>query len=111
MKKDIQLRKSLKSHWALIGAILLVLGASAAWADGGLPEGGDETAADNGNKLDIYYENHTAVRGKDETGDTAGLSKFRNTVQIEADRKLSDGWDFHGIFRGTYDGVYDLNKG
>ena len=110
MKKDIQLRKSLKSQLALIGAILLALGSSMAWADG-LPEGGDETAADNGNKLDIYYENHTAVRGKDETGDTAGLSKFRNTVQIEADRKLNDGWDFHGIFRGTYDGVYDLNKG
>ena len=98
MKKDIQLRKSLKSQLALIGAILLALGSSMAWADG-LPEGGDETAADNGNKLDIYYENHTAVRGKDETGDTAGLSKFRNTVQIEADRKLNDGWDFHGIFR------------
>ncbi len=110
MKQANQLRKSLKLQWALIGAVLLAMAAGTAWAEG-LPEGGDETAADNGNKLDIYYENHTAVRGKDETGDTAGLSKFRNTVQIEADRKLSDGWDFHGIFRGTYDGVYDLNKG
>ena len=109
MKKDNQLRKSLKSQWALIGAILLGLSSSMAWADG-LPEGGDGTAADLGNRTDFYYENHTATRGKDETGDTAGLSKFRNTAQIEMDRKLSDGWDFHGIFRGTYDGVYDLNR-
>ncbi|HEY8857693.1 MAG TPA: DUF1302 family protein [Rugosibacter sp.] len=60
--------------------------------------------------VDVFYENATYFRGKDNTGNTVGLSKFRNTLQAEADKKLSDGWSFHGIFRGTYDGVYQLNK-
>ncbi|SFP36993.1 hypothetical protein SAMN05216229_10217 [Geopseudomonas sagittaria] len=56
-----------------------------------------------------FYENATYVR------DTAGLSKFRNTVQVNADRQLEDrgglsNIKFHGTFRGTYDGVYDLNS-
>ncbi len=61
-------------------------------------------------KVDVFYENATHFRGKDNTGDRVGLSKFRNTLQAEADKKLSDGWTFHGIFRGTFDGVYRLNK-
>lgn len=61
-------------------------------------------------KVDVFYENATYFRGKDNTGDRVGLSKFRNTLQAEADKVLSDGWAFHGIFRGTYDGVYQLNK-
>ncbi|MES2236555.1 MAG: DUF1302 family protein [Pseudomonadota bacterium] len=61
-------------------------------------------------KVDVFYENATHFRGKDNTGNTVGLSKFRNTLQAEADKNLSDGWAFHGIFRGTYDGVYQLNK-
>ncbi len=60
-------------------------------------------------KIDISYENDTRFRGKDNTGHRVGLSKFRNTFQAEADKNLSDGWAFHGIFRGTYDGVYQLN--
>lgn len=65
---------------------------------------------DNPWKVDVYYENDTRYRGKDKTGNTVGLSKFRNTLQAEADKKLSDGWAFHGVFRGTYDGVCQLNK-
>ena len=61
-------------------------------------------------KVDIYYENDTRYRGKNSTGDVVGLSKFRNTLQAEADKKLANGWAFHGVFRGTYDGVYELNK-
>ena len=61
-------------------------------------------------KVDIYYENDTHVRGKDNTGHRVGLSKFRNTLQVEADKKLNAGWSFHGILRGTWDGVYRLNK-
>lgn len=61
-------------------------------------------------KVDVFYENDTRYRGKDATGQTVGLSKFRNTLQIEADKGLSDGWAFHGVFRGTWDGVYRLNK-
>jgi len=61
-------------------------------------------------KVDIYYENDTHVRGKDNTGHRVGLSKFRNTLQVEADKKMGGGWNFHGILRGTWDGVYRLNK-
>jgi hypothetical protein len=61
-------------------------------------------------QVDVYYENDTRVRGEDNTGHAAGLSKFRNTLQVEADKKLGDGWAFHGILRGTWDGVYRLNK-
>lgn len=108
MKHSNQLRGSLKSKWALIGATLLAFGASTAWGEG-LPEGGDG-ANDDGSITDVFYENDTRVRGKDDTGNNVGLSKFRNTLQVEADRRLGDGWEFHGVFRGTYDGVYDLNK-
>ena len=108
MKNSKQLRGSLKSNWALIGATLLALGTGSAWADG-LPEGGDG-ANDDGSITDVFLENDTHIRGKDHTGDNVGLSKFRNTVQVEADRRLGNGWDFHGTFRGTYDGVYDLNS-
>jgi hypothetical protein len=60
-------------------------------------------------KVDIIYENDTRFRGKDNTGHTVGLSKFRNTLQVEADKKAGDGWAVHSVLRGTYDGVYRLN--
>ena len=108
MKHSNQLRGSFKSQWALLGAILLALIASTAWAEA-LPEGGD-AANDDGSITDVYFENDTHFRGQDDTGNSVGLSKFRNTLQVEADRRIGDGWEFHGVFRGTYDGVYDLNK-
>lgn len=61
-------------------------------------------------KVDVYYDNHTAARGKDHTGKRVGLSKFRNTLQVEADKELGDDWAFRGILRGTWDGVYRMNK-
>jgi len=61
-------------------------------------------------RVDIYYENDTHFRGRDYAGTTQGLSKFRNTLQVEADKKLGGGWALHSILRGTYDGVYDLNS-
>lgn len=61
-------------------------------------------------KVDVYYENDTRRRGKDATGQTVGLSKFRNTLQVDASRPLSDGWSFSSILRGTFDGVYRLNS-
>lgn len=108
MKQSNQYRVSFKSQWALLGAILLALSASAAWAEA-LPQGGD-AVNDDGSITDVYLENDTHFRGDDNTGNTVGLSKFRNTLQVEADRRLGDGWEFHGVFRGTYDGVYDLNR-
>ena len=57
-----------------------------------------------------YYENDTHIRAADNTGKTVGLSKLRNTVQIEFKKGILDsGFAVNGIFRGTYDGVYDLN--
>ncbi|MDO9315094.1 MAG: DUF1302 domain-containing protein [Burkholderiaceae bacterium] len=60
-------------------------------------------------KVDFYYENDTHARGKDATGSHVGLSKFRNTAQIEADKKFTGGWSFRSILRGTFDGVYRMN--
>lgn len=65
-------------------------------------------ASDN-SETRVYYENATHMRGKDATGDRVGLTKFRNTLKVEHKRDLGDGWAFKGIFRGTYDGVYDIN--
>lgn len=60
-------------------------------------------------QVDLYYENATHFRGEDATGDNVGLSKFRNTLKADARKSLGDGWNFRGIFRGTFDGVYRLN--
>jgi len=62
-------------------------------------------------EVEIHYENDTRVRGKDNTGKTVGLSKFRNTLQMEANKKLEGGWAFRSIVRGSFDGVYRMNKG
>jgi hypothetical protein len=59
--------------------------------------------------VDIYYENDTRYRGEDDTGESVGLSKFRNTLQIEADKKLDGGWRFKSILRGSFDGVHRMN--
>jgi hypothetical protein len=60
-------------------------------------------------EVDLFYENHTAFRGKDNTDQTVGIAKFRNTLIAEGERTGKNGWRFNGIFRGTYDGVYHLN--
>jgi hypothetical protein len=58
--------------------------------------------------VDGYVENATYYRfGR-------GLSKFRNTVQLEFQKPLENhgAWSeisLNGVLRGTYDGVYDLN--
>lgn len=60
-------------------------------------------------KINGFVENATYVR-KD-----VGLSKFRNTLQLEFEKGYEDKGMFsnikvNGAFRATYDGVYDLNK-
>ncbi len=77
-------------------------------AGGGLPFFGEGSDPWN---VDVLYDNHIAYRGKDATGHTVGLSKFRNTLTIEADKKLSNGWRFDTTLRGTFDAVYRMNKG
>jgi hypothetical protein len=98
---------------ALATAIALSCGlaasaASAQSAGSNLPAvGGGEG---DGWKNDVYFENDTHYRGSDNTGKDVGLSKFRNTIQVESDKKLDSGWAFHSVLRGTYDGVYRLNE-
>lgn len=63
----------------------------------------DEPAVWNG-----FIENET------HSLDSVGLSKFRNTVQLEGSKNLGSTSFFsnvsvHGTFRATYDGVYDIN--
>ena len=99
MFKKGKVGRSLKlSAFALLFAV-----GSTAWAEGNdLPAlGGDQESASH---TDVTYENHTAVR------QYTGLSKFRNTLQAETDKQLSDGWALHSILRGSWDGVYQLNE-
>jgi len=64
----------------------------------------------SGWEADVYFENDTRIRGKDATGESVGLSKFRNTLQGEFSRGLGgSGWRFSTTLRGTWDGVYKLN--
>lgn len=88
-------------------AVLFACGAPAtAMAQNALPALGDDVSPW---EVDVFYENDTRFRGKDNTGNNVGLSKFRNTLQVEAARDLDNGWGFRGILRGTWDGVYRLN--
>lgn len=95
-----------KAGLALALAALCSAGGALA-ADEGLPAMGEEGATPW--KTEVYYENDTHVRGADYTGNTVGLSKFRNTLQMDAEKKLAGGWAMNGILRGTFDGVYLLN--
>jgi hypothetical protein len=93
---------------ALSLTALAVAAALPAFAQDNLPDMGSSSEPW---QVDTYYENHTAFRGRDDTGKVVGLSKFRNTLQVEADKKLSGGWVFHSVLRGSWDGVYRMNKG
>ncbi|AXS81070.1 DUF1302 family protein [Dechloromonas sp. HYN0024] len=84
----------------LIAAALSATFASQAWA-ADLPSMGEESSPW---QVDVTYENHTAHR------EHTGLAKFRNTLQVEADKKAGNGWGIHSILRGSYDGVYRMNS-
>jgi hypothetical protein len=91
---------------ATSAALLVGFGANAVHAADNLPDMGSSGGQDW--RVDTFYENDTRYR-KD-----TGLSKFRNTVQIEADKDFGGNGTFSSIklrtkFRGTYDGVYELN--
>lgn len=100
----------LATRWLRVGRVglvpLLLTGfvSPALHAEDELP-----SIAESNSETRVYYENDTRVRGKDATGNRVGLSKFRNTIKAEHKRDLGNGWAFKGIFRGTYDGVYDIN--
>ncbi|TAM10676.1 MAG: DUF1302 domain-containing protein [Nevskiaceae bacterium] len=60
--------------------------------------------------LQGYYQNDTQYRmGKDQTGNTPGLSREQNTFSLSYNKGLFGGWKLGGTFRGSYNGVYDLN--
>ncbi|MBI2313836.1 MAG: DUF1302 domain-containing protein [Betaproteobacteria bacterium] len=73
-----------------------------------VPAWAAEPAAGSGWKVDTFIENDTHSRRN------GGLAKFRNTLQVEADRKLGSAGAFsnlafHAKLRGTWDGVYQIN--
>ena len=99
MKKKWYL-KPLTAAFLLTGLIGLSLTQQAAASI----DTGDETL-----ELSGFVENATYFRNK------VGLSKFRNTLQLEGTKILGDLGAFsevsvNGTFRATYDGVYDLNS-
>lgn len=72
----------------------------------GAPAGADDSPW----TIHAYYENDTHFRGADASGDTVGLSKERNTIQVSVQKDFAGGWHLGGTFRGSYDGVYQLNS-
>lgn len=88
-------------HLTLIAAALSATFATQAWGDD-LPSMGESFSPW---QVDTTYENHTVHR------EHAGLAKFRNTLQVEADKKAGNGWTIHSILRGSWDGVYRMNSG
>lgn len=93
------MRQSLKwgaSIMGLLGAVTLTPPASAF------------TSSDGSLDVSGFIENATYVRRG------VGLSKFRNTAQVEISKKYDDAGifsnlSFNATLRGSYDGVYDLN--
>jgi hypothetical protein len=106
MQKNYSFR--LKPLAAATGAALLVgFGTSAVRAADNLPDMG--SSGEQPWRVDTFYENDTHYR------ENTGLSKFRNTVQVEADKDLGSNGTFSSIkfrskLRGTYDGVYQMNS-
>lgn len=69
---------------------------------------GSGTAIAEDARINGFVENATYVR------DNVGLSKFRNTLQIEGEKQFGskgifDNVSLSGTFRGSYDAVFDLN--
>lgn len=92
--------KTKRKHLMLIAAALSTSFATQAWGDD-LPTTDKEA---NPWQVDTTYDNHTVYR------DHVGLAKFRNTLQVELDKKVDNGWGIHGILRGSWDGVYRMNS-
>lgn len=75
-----------------------------------LPARAAWTSADGTLEIQGYLDNTTHER----FGSNAGISKMRNRGQLEVAKTyrgagLFSEVSFHGIFRATYDAVYDLN--
>ena len=62
------------------------------------------TSKDGSLEANGFIENASFNRAR------VGLSKSRNTGQLEFSKKFHKGVSLHGTFRGTFDGVYKLNS-
>lgn len=95
------------------GAGRLVGGAVAAvaavlWAGTAAQAGVDVSAW----HLEGYYQNDTQYRmGKDQAGQMPGLSREQNTFSMSFNKGLFQDWKLGGTFRGSYNAVYDINRG
>lgn len=83
-------------------AVWLAFAGSAVADNSNLPSLGEDASPWN---VHTTYENHTVRR------EGAGLAKFRNTIQAEFDKRLSNDWTMGGTLRGSWDGVYRMNSG
>lgn len=100
MKNNKWHLKPLAAAFALAGLVGLSISQQAVASI----DTGDDTLEISG-----FVENATYFRNK------VGLSKFRNTLQLEGTKLLGNMGAFsevsiNGTFRATYDGVYDLNS-
>ncbi len=99
------MQKNCKPGWSRpklgVTAVCLAMAGQVWAADDGLPSMGESNSSWN---TDVTYENHTVRR------EHVGLAKFRNTLQVETDKQMGNGWAVHGIFRGSWDGVYRMNS-
>ena len=96
----MKLRQQYRGVHLTIAAAAMAIAGQVSAADN-LPSLGEGAAPW---QVDVTYENHTAHR------ENVGLAKFRNTLQVEADKAGGDGWGIHSILRGSFDGVYRMNS-
>lgn len=62
--------------------------------------------------LQGYYQNDTQWRTvPDQTGSVPGLTREQNTLSLSFNKGIFSGWKLGGTLRGSYNGVYDINRG
>lgn len=62
--------------------------------------------------LQGYYQNDTQWRtAQDQTGSVPGLTRELNTLSLSFNKGLFSSWKLGGTLRGSYNGVYDINRG
>ena len=99
--QEIHLFKSRLKPVAAATCAALLFGFGTSRAADNLPDPGG-TVGEDAWKVDVFYELDTHQR------EHVGLSKFRNTIQVEADKNLGGNGTFSSIkFRSKLRGSYD----
>lgn len=106
--KNNKLSRRRLTQLAMTTGLLLAAGLGTSEAADNLPDTGNAAGSDW--RTDVFYEVDAHRR------EAVGLSKFRNTMQVEADKTIGTAGDFTGVkfrskLRATWDGVYRLNSG